>query len=167
MFVYLDAFLLFSFVLMNIWHFLWTFLCLILIVLIKHFKGHMKILASALYHKGHYPQSHYQHSMVMAYTCKNFIFLLQHFFFVKNKTPILDAPQYYFLCLVIWHQYPFFTITHFSTTSYPSIQRRPLVFKTNGCLNFQKHLSISILEKIATRNIFGNFLVKHPYGSSF
>ena len=88
-------------------------------------------------------------------------------FLEKNRTSISNAPQYSCFYLVIWHQYHFDKITHFSTIFYPSIQTRPLVFKANGCLNFQKHSSISISEKIATWNIFGNFPVKHPYWSPF
>ena len=49
-------------------------------------------------------------------------------FLEKNRASISDAPQYPFFCLVIRHQYHFDTVTNFSTISYPSIQRRPLVF---------------------------------------
>ena len=120
----------------------------------RYFKGQTKILASMLSYKNHY---------------KNFIFLLQNLF-RKGRASISDAPQYSFFCLVIWHQYHFDTITHFCTVSYPSIQRHPFVFKTNGCLNFQKHLSIRVLGKKASWNIFGIKIpvpVKHPCWSPF
>ena len=81
-------------------------LCFIVIALMKHSKGHVKILASLLYQ------------------------------------------------LLITLQFP----TH---------PTHLLVFKTNGCLNFWKHPFISDSEKIATRNIFGNFPAKHPCWSTF
>ena len=107
-----------------------VFLCLIVIALLSYFKGHMKILASVLYHKSHYSESYHQHSIsngisiakMSFFSCKMF------FFFGKNRKPISNAPQYYFFCLVIWYQYHFDTITHFSTISYPSIQRHPFLF---------------------------------------
>ena len=51
MFVYLDIFLQLDFVSMNISHFFKLLLYLINIALRRHFTGHMKILASMLYHK--------------------------------------------------------------------------------------------------------------------
>ena len=98
--------------------------------------------------------------------CKNFIFLLQNVF-EKNLTSLSDALRHSFFCLVIRHQYHFHTTTHFSTICYLSIQRRPLVFQANKCLNFQKHPIISVSEKFATQNIFGNFPVKHPCWNIF
>ena len=54
--------------------------------LTRHFKGHMKILASALYHKSHYPESHYQHSIsngigitkISFFSCKFFLEKIEH-----------------------------------------------------------------------------------------
>ena len=75
MFVYLDVFLQFNFVLMNIRHFLELFLsypdCFN-----DTFKDHMKILASSLYHKSHYPESHYQHSITNGTDLQKFHFSL-------------------------------------------------------------------------------------------
>ena len=51
MFVYLDVFL------------IELLLCLVRIALTRHFKDHLKILASTLYHKSCYPENHYQHSI--------------------------------------------------------------------------------------------------------
>ena len=141
MFVYLDIFLQLDFVSMNISHFFKLLLYLINIALRRHFTGHMKILASMLYHKSHYSESHYQHSSSNAIGLQKISFSLTMFFFLI-KASISDAPQYSFFCLVVWLQYHFDTITCFSTVSYLSIQRHPLVFQTNGCLNFQKHWSI-------------------------
>ena len=124
------------------------------IVLTRYFKGHMKILASRLYHKCHYCESHYQLSI------NNGIGIAKIPFF--SCKPVSNAPQYSFFCLAIWQQYPFDTINHFSIISKPSFQRHPLVFKINEYLNFRKHSSsIGVLDKIATQNIFGNFPVKH------
>ena len=40
-----------------------NFCYLIVIAFTRHFKGHLKILAATLYHKGHYPESYYQQSI--------------------------------------------------------------------------------------------------------
>ena len=146
-----------------------AFLCLIVIALLSYFKGHMKIQASVLYHKSHYSESYHQHSISNGISiAKMSFFSCKMFFFLgKNRKPISNAPQYYFFCLVIWYQYHFDTITHFSTISYPSIQRHPFLFQKNGCLNFWKHPSIIVLEIIATKNIFGDFPVKHSCWSPF
>ena len=114
---------------MNISHFFELLHYLIVIALTRHFKGHMKILASSLHHKHHYPESQYQHSISNGIGLQKF-----HFFL---------------------------------TIFYPSIPRHPFVFKTNRCLNFRKHQSISVWKKIATPNIFGNFPVKHTCWSPF
>ena len=37
---------------------------------------------------------------------------------MKNITFMSNTPKYSFLRLVMWHQYPSATITHFSTISY-------------------------------------------------
>ena len=154
-FVYLDVFLQLNFVSMNNSHFFELLLCLMVIALTRHFKSHMKILASTLYHKSHNPGSHYQHIISNGIGLQKILKLLQNFS-GKNRRSVSVAPQYSFFCLVIRHQYHFDTIAHFSAISYPSIQRHPFVFKT-----------ISIFEKIATWNIFGNFPVKHPCWSPF
>ena len=146
---------------MNISHFFELLLCLIVIALTRHFEGHMKISAATLYKELSWKSLSAQHQQWHRH-CKNFIFLLQ-IFLGKNRTSISDAPQYYFFCLFFLYQYHFDTITHVSTISNPSIQRRLLVFKTNGCSNSRKHPSISVSEKVATRNILGNFPVKYPY----
>ena len=82
-FVYLDVFLQFNFVLMNIRHFFELLLCLILITLMRHLKGHMKILALALYHKSNYPESHYQHSISNDIDLQKCHFSLTTFFLEK------------------------------------------------------------------------------------
>ena len=65
------------------------------------------------------------------------------FFFLKKRMEHLYPIHLnIFFCLVIQHQYHFDRVSHFST-----IERCPLVFSTNGCLNFWKYLSISILKK--------------------
>ena len=48
---------------MNIIDFFQLLLYLIVIAFIRHFKGHLEISASTLYHKSHYHESHYQHSI--------------------------------------------------------------------------------------------------------
>lgn len=48
--------------------------------------------------------------------------------FFKKKTKLMtNIPQYSFLCLVIRYHHPFatITITHFSTTSYPTSMKVP------------------------------------------
>ena len=84
-FVYLDVFLQFNFVLMNIRHFFELLLCLILITLMRHLKGHMKILALALYHKSNYLESHCQHRISNDIDLQNCHFYSYHIFFGKIK----------------------------------------------------------------------------------
>ena len=113
----------------------------------------MKTLASTLSHKSHYPESHYQYSISNGIGITKISFFSYKFFWekIEHLFPIhLNIP---FFCLVIQHQYHFDTITNFSTIFYPLNQRQPLVFQTNGCLNFQKHPPISILEKIVTSHL--------------
>ena len=123
--------------------FLWTFT--LVIALTRHFKGHMKILASALYHKSHYPECHYQHSMMLWHRLTKILFFSYKYFLKKIEHLYRMHPN--ILSFVIQHQYHFDAITHFSTIFYPFIQRRSLVFKTNGCLNSWKHPSINVSEK--------------------
>ena len=117
MLVYLDFSFQLNFDSIKISHFFKFLLCLIAIALTSHFKGHMKISASKLYHKGHYPESH---------SISNDIGIAKIPFF-SYKISISHTSQYSFFCLVIRYQYHFDTVNHFSTISYPSIQRHPLV----------------------------------------
>ena len=49
---------------------------------------------------------------------------------------LFDTPQCSFFCLVIWHQYHFNIIIHFSTISYSSIQGHLLVFQIKRIFEF-------------------------------
>ena len=61
--------------------------------------------------------------LVSASTLQNCLFLLQNFF---EKTKHLRMIQ--LLYSIIWQQYQFAIITHFSMIFFSSIQRHPLVF---------------------------------------
>ena len=143
-----------------------NFCCLIVIALKRNFKGHLKISALTFYHKSNYSESHYQHSISNIIGIAKISFISYKIFWEKIEHLFLIQLNILSF-LVIQDQYHFDTITHFATIYYPSIQRCPLVFWTNGCLNFWKHLSVSILEKILTWTIFGTFPVKHSCWSPF
>ena len=153
MFVYLDDF-------SNSILFQWlsaislNFCCLLVRAFTRYFKGHLEIPASTLYHKSHYPESHYLHIISNDIGTAKISFFSYNFFFGKYKTSIPKTNQYYLFCLVMWHQYHFDTITHFYTIFYSFIQRHQLVFYTKGCLNCWNYPSISVWEKIATRKIW-------------
>ena len=82
----------------------------------------------------------------MTYAFQKFHFSLPKFFLGKMNIYI-GCTSYSLFCLVIWYYYHFDTITCFSTSSYPSIQRCPLMPQTNVCLNFWKHSSIQHFRK--------------------
>ena len=91
----------------------------------RHDKGHMEISALTL--------QYIIKVIILKVTIstaseKAFLIFLLENFFGKDRASISNATQYFLFCLVIWHQYHFDTITHFSAISYPSIQRHPLVF---------------------------------------
>ena len=67
----------------------------------------MEILASTLYHKSHYPESHYQHSISNGISSAKILFSSYKFFFGKNRSSISNTTQYSFFCLVIQYQYLF------------------------------------------------------------
>ena len=118
----------------------------------------MKILASTLYHKSHYPESHYQHSISNGTGLQKFYFSFTNIFFEKIEHHLYRMHFNTLLfCLVFRHNYSF--LYNFLSI-YSKIRKCPLVFKTNGCLSFRKNPSISVLEKIVTLNIVGNFSVK-------
>ena len=73
-FLMFAYFLQLDFVSMNGSHFFELLLCLIMIPLTRHFKGHKEILASMLYHKSHYPESHYQCSISNGMSLQKFDF---------------------------------------------------------------------------------------------
>ena len=56
-----------------------------------------------LYHKSHYPESHYQHSISSGIGIAKILFFSYKFFLEKNKTSLSNTPQYSFFCLVIRH----------------------------------------------------------------
>ena len=122
----------------------------------RYFKDHLKILAS-IYRKSHYPESHYQHSISNGQALQKFHFSVTNFFW-KNRTSILDAPQYF--SFVQLFSINIIVIQLLISLQFPTHPYKgcPMVFQTNRCLNFLKHPSISVSEKIATQNIFGNFL---------
>ena len=162
--MYFSNLILFHWILVSHSFELW--LCLIVIALTKHFKGHIKISVSTLYHKSHYPESHYQYSISNGIDiAKSSFFSYKHFF--ENIEHYIRCISIFFLLLSYSASISLWYNSHFSTISYPSIQRHPLVLVKNECLNFRKDPSISISEKIATRNIFGYFPVKHPCWSPF
>ena len=87
---------------------------------ISHFFGlYVIYIFWILYHK-----SHYQYFISNDIGIAKILFFSYNFFW-KNRTFISNTPQYLFFCFVIWHQYHFDTITHFSTISCSSIQRHP------------------------------------------
>ena len=59
----------------------------------RHFKGHMKISASMLYHRSHYPDCQYQHSISNGIGSAKISFFSYKFFSQKNRTSIFDASQ--------------------------------------------------------------------------
>ena len=87
----------------------------------------MKILESELCHKSHYPERHYQHSTSNLIGIAKIYFFSYKFILEKIERLYPMHLNIFLLCLVIRHQYFFDTITDFSTISYPSTQRRPLV----------------------------------------
>ena len=56
-----------------------------------------------LYHKSHYPESHYQHSISNGIGIAKILFFSYKFFLEKNETSLSNTPQYSFFCLVIRH----------------------------------------------------------------
>ena len=89
----------------------------------------MKILTSMLYHKSHYPESHYQLRISNGIGTAKILFFSYKFFLEKKQGIYIRYNSiFFFFCLVIQHQYHFDAIIYFSAMSYSFIQRRPLVF---------------------------------------
>ena len=123
MYVYLDVFFKLNIVSVNISHSFELLLCLIVLALTRHFKGPMKILAWMLYHKSHYPESHYQHIISNGIGISKISFFWYNFLLEKIYIQCTSIFFLLFSCsasVSLWY--------NFSTISYPSIQRCPLVF---------------------------------------
>ena len=119
MFVYLGVYFPSSIL---FWYqsFLWTFA-------LRHFKSHMKILASTFYPRSHYPESFYKHSI------SNGIKIAKiSFFSYKWCTSIFSLLFSYLASAFLWYNYSFFY------NFLPIHSKVSIVFQTNECLNFRK-----------------------------
>ena len=119
MFVYLDDF-------SNSILFQWlsaislNFCCLLVRAFTRYFKGHLEIPASTLYHKSHYPESHYLHIISNDIGTAKISFFSYNFFFGKYKTSIPKTNQYY-LCGINITLIQLLISTQFSTHSFRGI----------------------------------------------
>ena len=155
---------------MNISHFFELLLHLILIAFTRHFKGQMKILTSMLYHKSHYPESHYQLRISNGIGTAKILFF-SYKFFLEKKTGHLYPIQLniffllfsYSASISLWCNYLFLcnVLLIYSEASFGVLEKRMFEFsKATVHYRFEK------IRKPIGKS-FGNFSVKHPYWRPF
>lgn len=95
---------------MNISYFFELLVCLIAIALTRHFKGHLKILASMLYYKSHYLEVYYQYSIsnsiatakISFFSYKIFLEKIEHLYQMH-----LNKLFNYLALISLWYNYSF------------------------------------------------------------